>query len=125
MPQEILLEIINQKLIFYFMAIFIVYFVVFWVIFKLNFQMLGIEIKTQQIWGGILLVVVNTLVGKLIYQNDLIYILATIMLLTILMKAIGREKVTWMRAFWAIFIAIAANLIGGMVILTHFHLIRS
>jgi DNA-binding CsgD family transcriptional regulator len=85
--------------------------------------MLGIEIKTRQLLVGILLVVFINLIGKQIIQNDLIYLLASIMILTILIKAIGREKVTWMRAFWAIFIAMAAVLIGSMVILTPLSLI--
>jgi DNA-binding NarL/FixJ family response regulator len=118
MPKEILLQIINQRLVFSFIVILMIYFVVNWVIFKLSFQMLGVAIKTHQMLAGILLAVLNNLIGKQIFRNDLIYLLASIMLLTILMKAIGREKVTWMRAFWAIFIAMAATLIGATVILT-------
>jgi hypothetical protein len=105
MPKEILIQIINEKLIINFIAILIIYFASSWIFFKLSFQFLGIKVKSQRIFWGILPNIIYMVLGKQIFP-DLVYILVYITILTVLIRVmIGKMvAVSWLRVVWSAFL---------------------
>jgi hypothetical protein len=66
MSREILLQLLNGKLVLEFFIILISYFAEESIIFKLNIQMLGIKVQFQKVIFPILLLISYNLFGKLI-----------------------------------------------------------
>jgi DNA-binding CsgD family transcriptional regulator len=117
MPREILIQIIDKKLLFDFFLILVIFFAVDFINFKLTFQILGTKIRANQIWPGVLILVLYNLGGKQVLPLP-VYGLVLIILLVLLIKMIGKVAVSWIRAFWASFLVFFVSGLGVLTIQT-------
>lgn len=85
---------------FEFIFILITFFIIDWVVLKLNFQIVGIKVRLRRISLGALLIVIYNICGRIILPIP-VYGLMFITLQSIIVKAIGREVVSWGRAIWS------------------------